>query len=191
MRLDLATKGLEGGFTHPATDAARAFRCVMEATARPGSIHRLAGAMPPAPLSPAAAATLLVLCDNDTPLYLAGAADCAAVSAWIAFHTGAPFADAAHCMFAVGTWRDLAPLGAYSIGTADYPDRSATLIVEMDSLSNSGAELRGPGIRGRAALSLPEAAAFRANHALYPRGLDFILTCGDRIAALPRSTEVI
>ena len=53
-----------------------------------------------------------------------------------------------------------------------------------------GPVLRGPGIRDRATLSLPATAPFRANRALFPMGLDFILTCGDRLACLPRSTRV-
>jgi alpha-D-ribose 1-methylphosphonate 5-triphosphate synthase subunit PhnH len=41
-----------------------------------------------------------------------------------------------------------------------------------------------------AALSLPEVAAFQANARAFPLGLDFLFTCGDRLAALPRSTRV-
>ncbi len=182
---------LTGGFAHPSTDAADAFRGVMEALARPGSIHTLTGALPPAPLSSAAGAALLTLCDTETPIYLAGATDCAKVRAWIAFHTGAPLTGPAHCMFALGTWDALPPLSAYPVGTAEYPDRSATLIVECDVLLNAGATLTGPGIRETAALSLPETQAFQTNAALFPLGLDFLFTCRDRIAALPRSTKVL
>ena len=181
---------LQGGFAHPPSEAAQAFRRIMEAMARPGTIHSVTGAAPPAPLSPASSAALLVLCDPDTPLHLAGAADCPAVRDWVAFHTGAPIAAPGDCLFALGRWDELAPLDAYPTGRADYPDRSATLIVEMDRLEEEGARLRGPGIETRAHLSLPETGAFRANAALYPMGLDFLFTCGDRVAALPRSTEV-
>ncbi|MFN7596068.1 MAG: phosphonate C-P lyase system protein PhnH, partial [Cereibacter sp.] len=31
---------------------------------------------------------------------------------------------------------------------------------------------------------------FRANHALFPLGFDAFLTCGSRVAGLPRSTRV-
>lgn len=181
---------LGGGFATPAITSAHVFRNVMGAMARPGTIHTLAGAQPPAPLSPAAGAVLLTLCDADTPIYLAGDMACDAVRAWLAFHTGAPLAGPAQCMFAVGHWSALAPVSAYPIGSPDYPDRSATLIVECPDLVALGATLRGPGIQGQAALNLPDLAAFQANRALFPLGLDFIFTSGDRMAALPRSTTV-
>ena len=182
---------LSGGFDDPATQAATAFRAVMEAMARPGQIEQITGALPPTPLSPAAGAVLLTLCDTETPLYLAGRCDTPALRDWLAFHIGAPLIGPADCAFAVGTWADLQPLTDYSIGTASYPDRSATLIVELDDLRAEGATLRGPGIQDTAALSLPEKAAFQANAAQFPLGLDFIFTSGQRLAALPRSTEVL
>ena len=181
---------LQGGFSDAPRDAAAAFRAVMEALARPGTIQHLAGVTPPLPLSPAAGAVLLTLCDIDTPVHLAGAADCDAVRGWLAFHTGAPVTGPAHAMFAVGTWEALLPLAHYPVGTADYPDRSATLIVEMPVLEAQGTVLTGPGIRETAALSLPDADMLAANHARFPLGLDFLFTCGDRVAGLPRSTAI-
>lgn len=181
---------LEGGFATPATQSARAFRALMEAMARPGTIQDIGGGEPPAPLSVAAGTAILTLCDAETPLYLAGAADTPEVRAWVAFHTGAPVRGPGHAMFAVGTWPALQPLDAYPIGRSDYPDRSATLIVELPQLFAEGATLRGPGIQETASLSLPDLDAFQANKALFPRGLDFFFTCGARVAALPRTTEV-
>lgn len=181
---------LDGGFAVPPIDAAHAFRAILEAMARPGTIWPVKGATPPAPLSPAAGAVLLTLCDPETGLFLAGSHDTPEIRAWIAFHTGAPLVGPGECSFALGDWTALAPLTRYRAGRADYPDRSATLIVERDSLRPEGATLTGPGIRDRAALNLPEIAAFRANARLFPCGLDFIFTCEDRVAALPRSTTV-
>jgi alpha-D-ribose 1-methylphosphonate 5-triphosphate synthase subunit PhnH len=186
----MQARTLSGGFAAPAIDSARAFRGVMEAMARPGTIREIGGAAPPAPLSVAAGAVLLTLCDADTPVHLAGAADCEAVRAWLAFHTGAPLSGPRECMFALGSWEALAPLSSYPVGTPEYPDRSATLIVERAELVAAGATLTGPGIRETATLSLPEPGAFRANRALFPLGLDFIFTAGTRVAALPRSTVV-
>lgn len=181
---------LEGGFATPSTDAARAFRQIMDAMARPGTITNVTGATPPAPMSAAAGAVVLTLCDPDTPLYLAGDADTPEIRAWVAFHTGAPLTDAGSCAFALGVWDALAPMAAYPQGTPAYPDRSATLIVERPTLTATGATLCGPGIRDTAALNLPDPDAFRANHRQFPLGVDVILTCGDQLAAVPRSTEV-
>jgi len=180
---------LEGGFSDAPVEASHAFRAVMTAMARPGEIVKLQGAQPPAPLSPAAGAVVLTLCDPDTPVFLGAAYDTQPLRDWITFHTGAPVVEAAHAMFAIGAWDDL-PLDAFAVGTAEYPDRSATLIVELDRLNNTGATLRGPGIKEAAALSLPDTDVFAHNVQLFPLGLDFIFTCGARLAALPRSTRV-
>jgi alpha-D-ribose 1-methylphosphonate 5-triphosphate synthase subunit PhnH len=181
---------LSGGFHDAPVQSARAFRQVMEAMARPGTIRQVAGAEAPEPLSIAASVVLLTLTDVTTPLHLAGAADCPAVRDWIAFHIGTPLVAAEDAEFAVGTWADLQPVSRFRVGAPDYPDRSATLIVETDRLVNHGPALTGPGIAMAAWLSLPETAAFRANRALFPLGFDCLLTSGDRLAGLPRSTRV-
>jgi alpha-D-ribose 1-methylphosphonate 5-triphosphate synthase subunit PhnH len=129
--------------THP-RDAAHAFRAAMNVMARPGRIERLAGARPPAPLSVAAGVLLLTLCDPETPLHLAGAHDTPEVRGWIAFHTGAPVVGRAQAAFAVGTWEALGPLEGYRIGEAEYPDRSATLIVEMTGTAGRGRDAHRP-----------------------------------------------
>jgi alpha-D-ribose 1-methylphosphonate 5-triphosphate synthase subunit PhnH len=181
---------LDGGFTDGPREAAHAFRAAMSAMARPGRIERLAGARPPAPLSVAAGVLLLTLCDPETPVHLAGAHDTSEVRGWIAFHTGAPVVGRAEAAFALGTWEALGPLDGYRIGEAEYPDRSATLIVAMADLRPEGATLTGPGIRDTAHLSLPDTEAFRMNARLFPLGLDFFLTAGERVAALPRTTRI-
>lgn len=186
----MTTDALAGGFADAPPQSARAFREVLEALARPGSIRRVGGARPPAPLSLAAGVVLLTLCDTTTPLHLAGDADCAAVRDWIAFHIGAPLVAAEKADFAVGLWDVLQPVSRFRIGQPGYPDRSATLIVEMDWLTSHGPTLTGPGIETATWLSLPETAAFRANREKFPLGFDTIFTSGDRIAGLPRSTRV-
>ncbi len=181
---------LAGGFTEAPVQSARAFREILEAMARPGTIRRVQGATPPAPLSIAAGVALLVLTDPTTGLHLAGRADCPAVRDWVAFHIGAPLVPAEMADFALGSWDALLPVGRFRIGQPDYPDRSATLIVECDRLANQGPCLTGPGIEVSTWLNLPETAAFRTNRALFPLGFDTLFTAGDRIAGLPRSTRV-
>ena len=179
---------LEGGFAEAPVQSARAFRAVLEAMARPGRIETVAGAQAPG-LSVAGSVVLATLVDRTTPVFLAPGLD-AGLPEWLAFHTGAPITGPSHCMFALGTWDALGPLSSYPIGTSEYPDRSATLIVECADLAADGATLTGPGIRNTASLSLPETQAFQDNAALFPLGLDFVFTSDDRIAALPRSTKV-
>ncbi|MEM8851565.1 MAG: phosphonate C-P lyase system protein PhnH [Pseudomonadota bacterium] len=170
---------------HP-TQSAVAFRTLMQAMARPGTIHDIS-APAPAGFSPATAATLLVLADPTTPVWMppGPARD------WLIFHTGAPVTDTrADATFATGPWSTLTPLADWPIGTPDYPDRSATLIVEVPTLAGPGPRLTGPGIESKTTLPLPDAQALAANAALYPQGVDLILTCGTQIAALPRSTRI-
>ena len=181
---------LTGGFADAPVQSARAFRAVLDALSRPGVIVMLAGAAPPAPLSAAAGVLVLTLVDGTTPLHLAGGHDTPALRDWITFHTGAPLVGPAEAVFVIGIWEALQPVSRFAIGRADYPDRAASLIVEMPRLEASGARLTGPGIATEAHLSLPEVTAFQANRALFPLGFDTYLTCGSRLAGLPRSTRV-
>lgn len=179
-----------GGFMDAPIEAAQAFRAAMSVMARPGDISKVQGARPPKPLSGAAGVLLLTLCDPDTGVFLAGGCDTPEVRGWLAFHTGAPVVAAGQADFALGRWEALMPLAQFDIGTPEYPDRSTTLIVELDALAQAGAVLSGPGIKETAQLSVPDPKGLQANAALYPLGLDFFFTCDDQIAALPRSTRV-
>jgi alpha-D-ribose 1-methylphosphonate 5-triphosphate synthase subunit PhnH len=186
----MIAEALSGGFSEAPIQSARAFRQILEAMARPGTIRQVEGVAPPPPLSVAAGVALLTLADPTTPLHLAGAASSPAVRDWVAFHIGAPLVAAEEASFALGTWEALQPASRFMIGQPDYPDRSATLIVELDRLTNHGPALTGPGIELATWLSLPETAAFHANRALFPLGFDCLFTCGNRLAGLPRSTRV-
>ncbi len=88
------------------------------------------------------------------------------------------------------------PLAACAQGEPAYPDRSATLIVEMQSIADGEAlTLRGPGIETTHTLrvsGLPEGfrADWRANHAAFPLGVDLLLTSGEQFCALARTTQL-
>lgn len=180
---------LQGGFSDAGPEAARAFRAVLNAMARPGAVETVAGARPPAPLSVAAGVVLLTLADTTTPVHLAPSHDLPMVRDWITFHAGAPFVAAGQAVFALGDWAGLQPLERFAPGAADYPDRSATLIVEVDALEPATHRLRGPGIRDTAALRLPGETSLKMNAGRFPLGIDLILCCGDRLAGLPRTTR--
>ena len=180
---------LEGGFTNASEDSAQVFRAALNVMARPGQIETVSGVTPPAPLSPAAASLLLTLADHETPVWLAGAHDCAALRDWLAFHTGARFVAREQASFAVGSWDALAPLDGYRIGSSQYPDRAVTLIVEMEELGSAGTAICGPGIETTAAITLPDDTMLDFNAARFPLGIDMFLVAGDRMAAVPRSTR--
>lgn len=180
---------LEGGFADPAVDAALAFRAALTALSHPGSVQRVAGAAPPSPLSPAGGVLLLALCDHETGIWLAPSVDRPAVRDWLRFHTGAPFAARSEAAFGVGRWEELVPLADFRQGTPDYPDRSATLIIERDDIGERH-RLTGPGIENEGRLTVPDPDALRANAAAFPLGLDFFLTADDRLVGLPRTTRI-
>jgi len=190
--------GLAPGFADPVHDAQACFRAVLDATAHPGRIVTVAGVLPDgAALGPAARAIGLTLCDIDTPIWLDAAS--AAEAGYLAFHCGAPQAPSlAEARFGfIADPGALPPLADFALGTDEYPERSATLVIEVAGLAeNAGAILRGPGILGERRLAVSGLPArFWAERAalaeLFPRGLDVLFTSGRRLAALPRSTDVL
>jgi alpha-D-ribose 1-methylphosphonate 5-triphosphate synthase subunit PhnH len=195
------------GFNDPVSGAQRVFRGLLDATARPGRIATLPGdaiaGLDAAALSPAAYAVLLALLDAETSAWLdgmtAGALDP------LRFHTGMRAArsesdaafvavDAEHA--APSLWSRLAS------GTDERPQDGATLLVDVSSLhagragpGESALVLRGPGIESehRLAVGGLDARFWAARAALapaFPRGVDLVLACGARLAALPRTTRV-
>ena len=186
----------EQGFADPVFESLRIFRALLTALAEPGCIMPFKPACaPPAGLDAAAVSIMLALCDGDTPLWLS--ASLRGTADFFRFHTGAlivpDFEDAA---FALATAAERPPLAALRAGTADYPDRSATLILAVSDLTNTGGwRLSGPGIAGaRSFLPRPIDAGFvaewRDNHASFPLGVDILFAAGDRLAGLPRSCKL-
>ncbi len=141
------------GFSAPVHDAQRVFRAVMTALSEPGTVVPLdAGLTPPDGLLPTSAAVLLALADYETPIWLAPTLRSSAVESFLRFHTGAALvADPTRAAFAVMTADAFEGLEGLPIGTLEYPDRSATLILEVEALAEAGPlALAGPGTRERA-----------------------------------------
>lgn len=191
---------VEGGFADPVFAAQSVFRAVMDAMARPGSVHGIGtDARPPAPLNATAAAIALTLADADTPVWLdSELARSDAVKGWLSFHTGAPFADiASDAAFAIiSNPSVMPPLTGFALGTQEYPDRSTTLVIQVETLADGSAlTLSGPGIKATQEIAprpLPGhfEMQWRENGALYPRGVDIILAAPDAVACLPRTTRI-
>jgi alpha-D-ribose 1-methylphosphonate 5-triphosphate synthase subunit PhnH len=191
---------LPAGFADKVLSAQSTFRSVMDAMARPGSVQRISAATGvPAAMMRGAAAIALTLFDHDTPVWLDPVmSETPEVTKWLKFHTGAPVVgDSSVCGFAlIGDAKALPALDRFAFGSNEYPDRSTTLILQVESLTRGpGFELRGPGIDGVALLhaaiqpqNLFERLAINA--ALFPRGIDVVLVDDDAIVAIPRTTRL-
>jgi len=184
-------------FPAPVLASQAAFRALMEALARPGTVKPLPpAAAAPSPLSATAAAVALTMLDYETPVWLdAPLAQRPQVADWVRLHTGARVtSDPREAAFAFIADPVHAPaFDGYSLGTPEYPDRSATLVLQVEDFgSGQRLLLAGPGIadvRSFSARPLPPDFQNRiaANRALFPRGVDMILVSPDAVAALPRS----
>ena len=192
------TAGLAAGFDDAAHEAQQVFRTMLDAFAHPGRIVALPSKVEaPAPLSPASAAVLLTLVDRDTPLFLAADFLTEETTRYVRFHTGAPLvARKADAVFAVVA-ADRAPLlDGFAIGSDAYPDRSATLVIELPSLRGGPRRiLRGPGIETITEISVAGLAdsfwrEWATNKALFPCGVDVVFAAGTELMALPRGIAV-
>jgi alpha-D-ribose 1-methylphosphonate 5-triphosphate synthase subunit PhnH len=191
---------IAAAYADPVHDAQRAFRAVMNALARPGTIAPIAGLVAaPAPLSPVAAALALALADFETTVFLDGPLAAAEdVRAYLTFHSGARLSsDPSQAAFAViADPLRLAPLTDFALGTDAYPDRSTTLILQVPGFAEGRTfKLEGPGIKGSATLNvagLPGDIVDRltGNRAAFPRGVDLVLAGPNGVAGLPRTTRV-
>jgi alpha-D-ribose 1-methylphosphonate 5-triphosphate synthase subunit PhnH len=186
------SEALTAGFADPVADAQECFRAVLAAMSRPGSVHPVAGVAAPAPLCGAAAAVLLTLVDQEAVLWLDPAAE--AARGWLAFHTGASIGEQRTAGFVLAL--ALPPLDTLAGGTDEAPEHSATVILQVASVTEGRRfVLEGPGLREPALLAvtgLPEdfASVWAANHVLYPCGVDLVLCAGNALAALPRSVSI-
>ena len=184
----------------PAIASQASFRAVMDAISRPGEVRPLVTTIrPPAPLKPATAAVICALMDFETPVWLdARLSNSPGVTAWLRFETGAPVvAQPDQGAFAIIADAAAMPsFAAFALGSHDYPDRGATLAVQVERFGE-GEPLRltGPGLAyPRKLRATPLPADFidrlQANRALFPRGVDIVLVSDDAVVALPRSIRV-
>ncbi len=187
------------GFQDPVLQSQAAFRALLAALSEPGLVHELGAAIAaPEGLHRASAIVLLTLADYETPIWLPQPLRDGPAGAWLRFHCGSALIDdPARAAFAVLDAEATEPrLSAFHPGTDQFPDRSTTLILQCAALE--GGEpltLSGPGIPGtRSIAPLGLRAGFvaelRDNAELYPLGVDLVLTHGDRLLGLPRSTRI-
>ena len=184
------------GFVEYGREAQFVFKRCLDALARPGKIRSFETELtPPVPLLPTAAAVALTLVDFEVTLWadekLSSSSD---ALSFLSFHTGAQFVDhPAHADFAIISDPARMPaLRQFKQGTAEFPDRSTTLIIQVEQMNSEEWCFSGPGIReqtafGASALPQDFGAQCVENRSRFPLGVDMIFTAETSIAALPRS----
>lgn len=189
----------QNAFNQDSLRVADDFRLLLEAMARPGKVFEVAARKHEAgTLKAGAATTLLALSDHETPVWLDQSLAHEDVLDFLRFHCGCPLVDETNkAMFAVAPSSSAAfTQGAFALGTAAYPDRSTTLIVQVESLGDDGSYvLSGPGIRSTQSFHVEGLSRsfwdWRAeNNKSFPLGTDLILVSDKQLAALPRTTRV-
>ena len=192
-------EAITGGFANPVLDAQTGFKTLMDCMARPGTVHAPDVCLAqPAPLNRMAALAALTLFDSDTPFWLDDPLHTDSIRDWIGFHTGAtPAREKGTAHFAILQATDtMADLAEFNTGTQEYPDRSATLILQVEGFAADPAWLlRGPGIDGSLAfepLGMPRDFLWfwDGNRNRFPCGIDIVFAAPQALAALPRNTRI-
>lgn len=198
--MDTKMEALTGGFAEPVHHAQSVFRMMMDCLSRPGTVQSIVPEIdPPRPLGVAAGAIALTLLDHDTPVWLTPGLAKSAVAEWIGFHTGAPLTrEKSEARFAFAeAGVPFSSFGLFATGTQEYPDRSTTIVLEVASLDKGAPlSLSGPGIRESATIApqgLPDMflRQWADNRALFPRGVDVVLTAGRQMLGLPRTCKIM
>jgi alpha-D-ribose 1-methylphosphonate 5-triphosphate synthase subunit PhnH len=185
-------------FAHPVFDSQRTFRELLQAMARPAS-PRLLPVLPPspAPLAAGTMAILLTLCDATTSVWLQQPNEQAVRH--VRFHAGLRVAEQpSDADFAVITDPASMPsLDRFAHGDLRYPDRSASLIVQVAGFrTETDTRFAGPGIRDTQSLAIdglpPDFWHQRAALAAQlPLGVDLFFVAAQHVVALPRTTRLL
>lgn len=188
------------GFERPVFESQSTFRSVLTAMSSPGRPVTLpVRAHGPEGWTGGMAALVLTLCDMDTPLWLDHPAATPEALRFLRFHCGSPLAlDPGQAAFVVAMDPcAMPPFCAFAPGSAEFPEKSATILLASD-LDQTGApelRLRGPGVKD--SLLVPSAwlpggfaRSWQDNRALFPQGVDVILVGRETIVGLPRTTRL-
>ncbi len=215
------------GFSENVHDSQAVFRTVLNAMSEPGTLHGLTGVQlveESSTLFPTSYALALSLFDSSTRICLSPGVDDKHVKNSLSFHSGCVFETVFKMTQSTATkhanakessidffvlnadeWFDYYAHGLISIGDLAYPEKSTTIILQVDSLSETrfsaakNFRLSGPGIESHQDIFISssndacDAAFFESvqkNQTTFPLGLDFILCSREKIMALPRSVVI-
>ncbi len=185
-------------YSNDSVSSAHAFRKILDCMAKPGHVIKLDGIVDaPAPLHATTATIAQTLFDFQSSVWLGSQFALTAVEQHLKFYSGVPLvSDPKSAAFAVVSGQGGMPrLSDFAQGTHEYPDRSTTVIIQVDEFSKQDVMLSGPGLKHSVALGAkPLGAGFWremiANHQQYPLGVDVIFASPTAMACCPRSTKI-
>lgn len=195
-------------FRDPAIGSQTVFRSALQALSYPGRLQTVADVGDwPKSAQRLSSLLMLALVDSDCAVWISPSLQVSDAAHWLRFHTGCQWVDdLADARFIWVAQQDLAngampALDDLSRGTDEYPDESATCVIEVAGLhslpaaAGNGWQLTGPGISGAVQLHVEGAPddfadQWGRNHAVFPRGVDAFLTARDAFIGLPRTTRI-
>ena len=201
------------GFHDAALGSQAVFRVALQALSHPGRVWAVPTvAELPRAGQGAAALLMLALLDSDCRVWLSPALAESDAASWLRFHTGCqrvPTPEQAQFLW-VAQGDALPALQQLQLGSDEYPDHSATCVIETTGLADRGNDvgrdlgedqegmtwlLEGPGIattQRLAAAGLPAdfEDQWAHNHGAFPRGVDVFLSTATQLAGLPRTTRL-
>ncbi len=188
---------LMSGFSDAVHDSQHVFRQTLQAMSEPGQWVNIPQEVALADFYSATTAVMLTFLDNDTALWLPEKWRSKDISQNLTFHCGCPLiSEQSQAQFAI---YDLADFLAevhfdFAMGSDRYPDQSTTIVIQLPVDAPEVMSVwQGAGIETERVCSLPlndDFWALRQKLIEFPRGVDFILTCQDRVMGLPRTTQV-
>lgn len=185
-------------FENPVHTSQLVFRNILSALSEPGVWQTVPKCETLPEFEPSTMSVLFTLLDADTTLWLPKVKQTEAVQTNLTFHCGCKITSKQEeAQFAIYDLEEFLNDDniALSMGNDRYPDLSATIILQIpESQSLTSVIWRGPGIKNFRECALPLPNEFwdkRQKLIAFPRGIDFILTQGDRVMGLPRSTRIM
>lgn len=211
----MSTLRLLPAFEESVDESQQVFRTVLKCMSEPGTIRTIqprpesdetqheklnqanSNNTESVPIFPSLWAIAQALLDSDASVFIGTQLLSQALVQSLGFYTDATVtAEREGADFALMTLADWTSSSGFSIGTWEQPQQSCTMIIQVPELSNAQQLLlSGPGIKEScwisiAGLSTEQQVMLQSNHALYPRGLDFIFCSHERIMCIPRSTQI-
>lgn len=195
---------LVSGFSNPARDAQQTFRKLLKAISEPGTIINASSPEGLDQLYPSTFAVCQTLLDQQTPLWLSTEFSNPVIQQNLHFNTGMPLAKRSlDAQFALAYASEITTLDNFAKGTAEYPERNCTLILQVHTISqfwstdqnSTTLKLSGPGIKTVhqiAIAGLSQAVLYYLTERPdpFPLGVDFVFTAEQSLVAIPRTTQL-